>query len=429
MSDQSLAHHVEDEEYLDVLLREAERTLAEARVWSPREDAEALAAHVLGLPDRSPEPAKERVPAAAANELRALVARRAARIPLGHLTGRARLGGIEVAVTEDVFVPRFPTELLLAWGLSTVRAKRAPVVVDLCTGSGALALAFAHARPDAEVHAVDLDAAALDCARHNAATRAALGDTPVTVHAGDVTDPELLAALDGRVDLVLANPPYVPTGTELLPEWGEHHPRRAIFAGTDGLDVIRAVVERAARLLRQGGGLAIEHGDAQSDVLPALLATTGAFAPGEGHRDQEDRPRATTTYRTADAGQGGGRGAGQGAGQGDGATADPAAEAGLARLRAELDRIDVRLLDTLRTRIECCVRIAEHKREHEVPMMQPHRIGVVQERAARYGAEHGVDQRFLRRLYDLVIEETCRVEDLVIDGESTAPRPVTGDVS
>ncbi|MGX1541815.1 HemK family protein methyltransferase [Streptomyces adustus] len=418
MADQSPAHHVEDEEYLDVLLREAERTLAEARVWSPREDAEALAAHVLGLPDRSPDPAKEPVPAAAARELRALVARRAARIPLGHLTGRARLGGIEVSVTEDVFVPRFPTELLLAWGLSAVRAKRAPVVVDLCTGSGALALAFAHARPDAEVHAVDLDAAALDCARHNAATRAALGDTPVTVHAGDVTDPGLLAALDGRVDLVLANPPYVPMGTELLPEWGEHHPRRAVFAGTDGLDVIRGVVECATRLLRQGGGLAIEHGDAQSDVVPELLATTGAFAPGEGHRDQEDRPRTTTTYRTADEGRD------------TGTTADSATAAGLAQLRAELDGIDVRLLDTLRTRIECCVRIAEHKREHAVPMMQPHRIGVVQERAARYGAEHGVDQTFLRRLYDLVIEETCRVEDLVIDGQpAAAPQPVTGDVS
>ncbi|MFJ3762305.1 HemK family protein methyltransferase [Streptomyces sp. NPDC090080] len=412
MPDQSLAQHVEDER-LDALLREAERTLAEARVWSPREDAEALAAHVLGLPDGPLEPAGRPVPAAAAAELRALVARRAARIPLGHLTGRARLGGIEVAVTEDVFVPRFPTELLLAWGLSAVRGKRAPVVVDLCTGSGALALAFAHARPDAEVHAVDLDPAALACARHNAAARAAAGDTPVTVHAGDVTDPELLAGLDGRVDLVLANPPYVPTGTELLPEWGRHHPARAIFAGTDGLDVIRAVVACAARLLRVGGGLAIEHGDAQREVVPDLLAGTGAFADAESHLDQERRPRSTTTYRTADDGS-------------TSMTTTSTAEAGLAGLRAELDRIDVRLLDTLRDRIECCVRIAEHKREHAVPMMQPHRIGIVQERAARYGAEYGVDQTFLRRLYDLVIEETCRVEDIVIGAE---PTQATGDGS
>ncbi|MCZ7460343.1 chorismate mutase family protein [Streptomyces sp. WMMC940] len=97
-------------------------------------------------------------------------------------------------------------------------------------------------------------------------------------------------------------------------------------------------------------------------------------------------------------------------------TTTSSAEAGLAGMRAELDLIDVQLLDTLKTRIDICVRIAEFKREHDVPMMQPHRIGIVQQRAARFGAEHGVDGTFLRRLYDLIIEETCRVEDLVIDG-------------
>ncbi|QIZ38821.1 chorismate mutase family protein [Saccharopolyspora sp. ASAGF58] len=95
-------------------------------------------------------------------------------------------------------------------------------------------------------------------------------------------------------------------------------------------------------------------------------------------------------------------------------------ETKLEALRADLDGIDLRLLDVLRERIELCVRIAEHKREHGVPMMQPHRIGVVQQRAADYGAEHGIDQAFLRALYDLVIGETCRVEDLVI-GTPAAP--------
>jgi chorismate mutase-like protein len=91
-------------------------------------------------------------------------------------------------------------------------------------------------------------------------------------------------------------------------------------------------------------------------------------------------------------------------------------------LRSELDRIDLTLLDTLRLRIACCVEIAHVKRAHDVPMMQPHRIGVVQRRAARYAEEHGLSAEFLRRLYDLVIEETCRVEDLVIDGAaSTTP--------
>ncbi|GGV87235.1 hypothetical protein GCM10015535_36550 [Streptomyces gelaticus] len=108
--------------------------------------------------------------------------------------------------------------------------------------------------------------------------------------------------------------------------------------------------------------------------------------------------------------------------KGSGMTTTSNAEVALAGLRAELDLVDVTLLDTLKSRIDLCVRIAEHKREHGVPMMQPHRIGVVQERAARYGAEHGIDGTFLRRLYDLIIEETCRVEDLVIDAPGTDGR-------
>ncbi|WEH39180.1 chorismate mutase family protein [Streptomyces sp. NBC_01218] len=85
-------------------------------------------------------------------------------------------------------------------------------------------------------------------------------------------------------------------------------------------------------------------------------------------------------------------------------------------LRAELDAIDERFLEELRARIEKCVEIGYFKRDNDVPMMQPHRIGIVQERAARFGARNGIDQDFLRRLYDLIIEETCRVEDLVIGG-------------
>ncbi|MEU6084103.1 peptide chain release factor N(5)-glutamine methyltransferase [Streptomyces sp. NPDC047108] len=394
------------EQPLADLLREAERVLTASGVWSPREDAEALAAHVLGLTDKAPRP-EHPVPEAAASQLRTLVGRRASRIPLGHVTGRARLGGIEVTVTEDVFVPRFPTELLLRWGLSAIEGTKDPVVVDLCTGSGAVALAVAHARPDATVHAVDVDTAALECARRNAAERAEAGDRPVTVHQGDVADPTLLAHLDGTADLVLANPPYVPLGTELLPEWGRHHPRQAVFAGADGLDVIRQVIACAARLLRPGGGLAIEHGDAQIGVVPGLLAATGAFTEAEGHRDQEDRPRCTTTLRRAV----------------PMTTTSTAGEAGLAVLRGELDAIDDQLLETLRARVEVCVRIAEHKREHDVPMMQPHRIGLVQERAALFGADHGIDGTFLRRLYELIIEETCRVEDLVIDGDATGRLP------
>lgn len=99
---------------------------------------------------------------------------------------------------------------------------------------------------------------------------------------------------------------------------------------------------------------------------------------------------------------------------GDSAARSGGADRQLEELRGELDGIDARLLDVLRDRIDVCVRVAHHKREHGVPMMQPHRIGIVQERAARYGERNGIDQDFLRRLYDLIIAETCRVEDLVM---------------
>ncbi|USX53522.1 FAD-dependent oxidoreductase [Lentzea sp. HUAS12] len=280
------------EETVEDLHREAVSTLTSGGVPYPRQDADELLAHVLG----SHEP-QRRVSEKEAREVRALVARRAERIPIGHILGYARLGGIVVTVTEDVFVPLFPTERLLAWGLSTISEIGKPVVVDLCTGSAAVALAVAHARPDARVHAVDVDEAALACAHRNAAMRAAAGDTPVAVHAGDVADQELLADLAGQVDLVLANPPYVPEGTELAPEFATHNPARAIFSGADGLDVIRQVISTAGRLLRPGGAIAIEHDDPQIGVVPALLAESGLFGAAVGHRDQEDRPRYTTAFR------------------------------------------------------------------------------------------------------------------------------------
>jgi glycine oxidase len=292
VSSSAAVHTADREETVEDLLREAVGTLTSGGVPYPRQDANELLAHVLG-----PHELRRRVSEKEARDVRALVARRADRIPIGHILGYARLGGIVVTVTEDVFVPLFPTERLLAWGLAAISEIEKPVVVDLCTGSGAVALAVAHARPDAEVHAVDVDEKALECAHRNAAMRAAAGDAPVAVHAGDVADQELLSDLLGQVDLVLANPPYVPEGTELAPEFAKHNPARAIFSGTDGLDVIRQVIATAGRLLRPGGALAIEHDDPQIGVVPALLAESGLFGDAVGHRDQEDRPRYTTAFR------------------------------------------------------------------------------------------------------------------------------------
>lgn len=110
-------------------------------------------------------------------------------------------------------------------------------------------------------------------------------------------------------------------------------------------------------------------------------------------------------------------------------TTTSAAEAGPAGLREELGGIGLRPLDTRKARIEVCVRTAEYKREHDVPMMQPHRIGVTQERAARFGVDNGIGGTFPRRLRDLITEETCRVEDLVIEEASTDRRPATDSPS
>lgn len=281
------------------VLAEAIEILDTAGVPSPRADAEHLAAHVLGV-ERSRLLLSPLIGPDQLDEYRALVARRARRIPLQHLTGRSFMGEIDLVVGPGVFVPRPETELLFAWALARLEAVRhdhTPVVVDLCTGSGALALALAHARPDADVHAVELDSDALSWARRNADQRAADGDTPITLHHDDVTDPYLLTELDGYADLVVANPPYIPDGAELSPEVVDHDPHRALFGGPDGLDVIRPLVPLIGRLLRPGGGAAIEHDDSNGGGVAALLAADGRFTEIVEHPDLAGKPRFVAAIR------------------------------------------------------------------------------------------------------------------------------------
>jgi release factor glutamine methyltransferase len=171
------------------------------------------------------------------------------------------------------------------------------LVIDLCTGSGALALALAHARPDAHVHAVERDPVALSWARRNADTRVAAGDTPVALYAGDIADPGLLSALDGMAHLVLCNPPYVPVGTPLPPEVALHDPPAAVFAGHDGLAVIPDVVRTGTRLLCEGGRIAIEHDDSHAVAVPALLAARRVLTDVADHVDLTGRPRFATARR------------------------------------------------------------------------------------------------------------------------------------
>ena len=268
-------------------IRAAADRLAAAGVASPRYDAEELAGHVLGL-SRTRLLLLERLPPAAAERYAELVEQRAARVPLQHLTGVAGFRRLELAVGPGVFVPRPETEVLVEWALS--RLGPGALVVDLCAGSGAVALAIADEAPGVTVHAVEREEHALAWAQRNVEATG----LPVTLHRGDVADPSVLAALDGTVDLVTANPPYIPLGASVEREVAEHDPPAALWGGSDGLAVVRAVERVAARLLRPGGLVGVEHADAQGESVPAVFAR---WAEVCDHPDLVGRPRFTTARR------------------------------------------------------------------------------------------------------------------------------------
>jgi len=298
---------------------QAVEVLAAAGVPSPRADAEQLAAHVLGVSRGRLMLVDDWEPAQRAR-FEELVARRADRVPLQHLTGTVGFARIDLAVGPGAFVPRPETELLAQWAVATggevasERSSAGPsfrlasvaeasdavgiVVIDLGSGTGALALAIAHELPAARVYAVERSPAALRWLRRNAADRAAAGDRPVEVIAGDATDPAVLADLDGAVDLVVCNPPYVPDGVPVPPEVADHDPPEAVFAGLDGLAAIRPMVARAAALLRPGGWFGLEHDDSHAVVVPRLLR--GRFTQIADHHDLAGRPRYVTAARVAD---------------------------------------------------------------------------------------------------------------------------------
>jgi release factor glutamine methyltransferase len=271
------------------LLAKATSDLRAAGVASPRVDAELLAAQVLDVP-RGRLLLIADVRAEEARRFGSLVARRAERIPLQHLLGTAAFRRLELAVGDGVFVPRPETELLAGWGIE--RVTEGATVVDLCSGTGAIALSVADEAAPGRVIAVERSPAALAYLRRNAA-----GYDAVEVRAGDVTDPAVLRDLDGAVDLVLCNPPYVPDGTAVPPEVAAHDPAEAVFGGGDGLAVIRPVIALAARLLKPGGGLGIEHDDVHATAVPDLLRADGRFTDVAAHADLAGRPRYATARR------------------------------------------------------------------------------------------------------------------------------------
>jgi release factor glutamine methyltransferase len=247
------------------------------RSWSPRRSAyRALRSRRILL-----------APAEAAR-LEALAARRAAGEPLAYLTGRREFWSLELEVTRDVLVPRPETELLVEWCLEAIAARRRPAVLDLGTGSGAIALAIARERPDAQVTAVDSSTAALALAARNAARH---GLANLHFLTGNWFGP-----VDGlEFDAIVSNPPYVAPGDPALAALS-HEPRAALVAGDDGLADLAVICAGAVARLAGDGCLIVEHGALQGAAVRELMAQSG-LAGAATRRDLAGRERATRGNR------------------------------------------------------------------------------------------------------------------------------------
>lgn len=270
-------------------VRQAAHRLAQAGVPSPLNDAEILAAHVLDV-SRGRLLTIDDAPVGFDTAYAAAIGRRAKREPLQHITGVAHFRHIALAVGPGVFVPRPETESTAGAAIDEaerlIESGETPRVVDLYSGSGAIALSVAHEVPGAEVHAVEADDAAIIWLRRNAKGRA------VAVHHQDAG---AYTAQTGGVDIVVANPPYVPTEAIVRdPEVTEHDPAAALWSGVDGLDAMRTLEKTASELLKPGGLVVAEHADVQGVVAPDIFRSAGRWTDVADHDDLNGRPRYLT---------------------------------------------------------------------------------------------------------------------------------------
>ena len=282
------------------LLQQAASQLREVGVSSADQEARQLLAHAAGVElDRLP--LLDDVEDAYAAYFQTLIKMRVCRVPLQHLTGRAHFRYLELEVGPGVFVPRPETEVMTGWAIEQLRpmvyavargeSRHLPVVVELGTGSGAVAKSIAVELTGTRVHAVEISEEAAAYAARN------LADTTVELYVQDMVG--ALPELNGSVDLVIANPPYIPLDAfeSVVPEARDHDPPLALFSGDDGLDAIKIVAAEAARLLRPAGLLCIEHADVQGESAQQVLVQHGAFAGVRDHLDLAGRPRFVTAVR------------------------------------------------------------------------------------------------------------------------------------
>jgi release factor glutamine methyltransferase len=281
---------------LSAALELASNKFEQAGIESFQADAEILLGHVLDI-SRGQLQVKaisgEELSKSEEQQYLELVQKRSERFPLQHITGVAYFRQLELKVGPGVFVPRFETESVTQLAVDALRAvpKENPIAVDLATGSGAIALSIAVEVPNAQVFAVELSEDALVYTRANFAKYA----PHATLRQGDLAD--AFPDLDGQVDVLVSNPPYIPD--EMIPIYPEvhlHDPSMALYGGADGLDLVRKVEISAKRLLREGGVLIIEHADMQGDAIRELILSLG-WRQCSTHKDLAGRDRATTAIR------------------------------------------------------------------------------------------------------------------------------------
>lgn len=265
----------------------ATATLGAAGIDSARYDAEELAAHVAGT-ERGRLPLLDAPSDDFFDRYHEAIAARAGRVPLQHLLGTVAFGPVTLHIGPGVFIPRPETETVLEWAMAQPVGE-APVIVDVCTGSGALAAALSRHWPAARVVGIDDSETALGYARRNCGRAELI--------CADVTCSRLLPELDGKADLVVANPPYLPDGTVLGPEVARHDPGHALFGGPDGMAVVVAAAAAAGRWLRPGGRFAVEHDDTRACLTVERVDATGLFDEVTVRRDLAGRARFVTASR------------------------------------------------------------------------------------------------------------------------------------
>jgi release factor glutamine methyltransferase len=282
------------------LLVDLEKRFQNAQIDSARTDAELIVAHVLGV-SRSGLSLLQEITPEMQREIERLCQLRQQRIPLQHLTGEQGFRKLILKVGAGVFIPRPETELLVESTIRELQDLPSSKILDLCSGSGAIAVSLASELANAHVTAVEVSDQAFSFLQANAVNNQAqitAKNSSLELLNKDVTE---ITFENSSFDAVVANPPYIPEAmVPKDPEVALHDPKIALYSGRDGLDLIRVIIDKAADLLKPGGWLAIEHSDLQGDAIvgvPGLIKKTEKFENIADRKDLNGLPRYTVAKK------------------------------------------------------------------------------------------------------------------------------------